>query len=166
VIAEGYASEELPLLEGEIEPEAPPLPVVVSVERVPARKPKALVVDDEDSNAVLVRRALQQAGYDVESTTLSRRALAMMERTSYDVVCADVKMPELNGRELYSRVCQIRPEMARRFIFVTGDIDGEDTMHFLTESRCGYFMKPFNLDQLTAAADALVGRQSAEDLIG
>lgn len=124
----------------------------------PPRKRKALVVDDEESNAALVRRVLAGAGYDVESTTLSRRALVMIERTAYDAVIADVKMPELSGQELYGRVCQIRPEMARRFIFITGDIDGEDTRQFLDQSRCSYFMKPFNLERLTAAVDMLTGQ--------
>ncbi|HXG87205.1 MAG TPA: ATP-binding protein [Vicinamibacterales bacterium] len=129
------------------------------------RKARILVVDDEDSNATLVRRALDQAGYDVESTTLSRRALVMIERTAYDVVIADVRMPELNGQELYSRVCQIRPEMSRRFIFITGDIDSEDTLDFLDRSRCGYFMKPFNLERLTSAVTTLVGGPG-DDRIG
>lgn len=121
----------------------------------PPRRRKALVVDDEESNAALVRRVLAGAGYDVESTTLSRRALVMIERTAYDAVIADVKMPELSGQELYGRVCQIRPEMARRFIFITGDIEGDDTRQFLNETRCTYFLKPFNLDKLTAAVDTL-----------
>jgi two-component system NtrC family sensor kinase len=132
-----------------------PLPVADVV--VVTKKPRALVVDDEDSNAALVRRALDMAGYDVESTTLSRRALQMIERRPYDVVIADVKMPELSGQQLYARVCEIRPEMARRFIFVTGDIDGDDTLEFLERSQCGYFMKPFNLERLTTAVDMLVG---------
>jgi len=131
------------------------------VERGPRRR-KALVVDDEESNAALVRRVLAGAGYDVESTTLSRRALVMMERTAYDAVICDVKMPELSGQELYGRVRQIRPEMARRFIFVTGDIDGEDTRDFLDQSRCSYFMKPFNLERLTAAVDLLTGTRSSD----
>ena len=133
------------------------------VDRTP-RLRKALVVDDEESNAALVRRVLAGAGYDVESTTLSRRALAMMERTTYDAVVCDVKMPELSGQELYGRVCQIRPEMARRFIFITGDIDGEDTRQFLVETRCSYFLKPFNLEKLTAAVDTLTGARSAGNM--
>jgi len=128
------------------------------------RKRKALVVDDEESNAALVRRVLAGAGYEVESTTLSRRALVMMERTAYDAVICDVKMPELSGQELYGRVCQIRPEMARRFIFITGDIDGEDTREFLDQSRCSYFMKPFNLERLTAAVDMLTGTRTPDTI--
>lgn len=128
------------------------------------RKRKALVVDDEESNAALVRRVLAGAGYDVESTTLSRRALVMMERTAYDAVICDVKMPELSGQELYGRVCQIRPEMARRFVFITGDIDGEDTREFLDQSRCSYFMKPFNLERLTAAVDMLTGSRTPDTI--
>lgn len=128
------------------------------------RRRTALVVDDEESNAALVRRVLAGAGYDVESTTLSRRALVMIERNAYDAVIADVKMPELSGQELYGRVCQIRPEMARRFIFITGDIDGEDTREFLDQSRCSYFMKPFNLERLTAAVDTLTGQRSPDTM--
>jgi two-component system, NtrC family, sensor kinase len=125
---------------------------------VPRRK--VLVVDDEESNAALVRRVLVGAGYDAESTTLSRRALVMIEQTAYDAVIADVRMPELSGQELYGRACQIRPEMARRFIFVTGDIDGEDTRPFLDETQCSYFLKPFNLEKLTAAVDTLTASKN------
>jgi len=138
-------------------------PVEPDLEATPRRR-KALVVDDEESNAALVRRVLASAGYDVESTTLSRRALVMIERTAYDAVICDVKMPELSGQELYGRVCQIRPEMARRFIFITGDIDGQDTREFLDETRCSYFMKPFNLERLTAAVDILTGSRSPDTI--
>jgi two-component system NtrC family sensor kinase len=133
------------------------------MEATPRRR-TALVVDDEESNAALVRRVLAAAGYDVESTTLSRRALVMIERSAYDAVICDVKMPELSGQELYGRVCQIRPEMARRFIFITGDIDGQETREFLDESRCSYFMKPFNLERLTAAVDMLTGSRSPDTI--
>jgi signal transduction histidine kinase/ActR/RegA family two-component response regulator len=149
-----------------------PSPVHVSALPEPAREPivgrepRALVVDDEDSNAALVRRALEQAGYEVDSTTLSRRALTMIERAPYDVVVADVKMPELNGQELYERACQIRPEMSRRFIFITGDIDGEETMDFLERCSCAYFMKPFNLERLTSAVDMLVNGGRHDGRIG
>ena len=111
-----------------------------------------------------MRRVLTGAGYEVESTTLSRRALVMIERTPYDAVICDVKMPELGGQELYGRACQIRPEMSRRFIFITGDIDGEDTREFLEQSRCSYFMKPFNLERLTAAVDMLTGRRTPDTI--
>ena len=139
---------------------APPAESAVAA----TRQRKALVVDDEESNAALVRRVLASAGYDVESTTLSRRALVMIERTAYDAVICDVKMPELSGQELYGRVCQIRPEMARRFIFITGDIDGQDTREFLDETRCSYFMKPFNLERLLGAVDLLTGARSPDTM--
>ena len=146
-------------------PQPASYPIATAVEDDPmTRRRKALVVDDEESNAALVRRVLAGAGYDVESTTLSRRALVMIERTAYDAVICDVKMPELSGQELYGRVCQIRPEMARRFIFITGDIDGEDTRQFLDETRCSYFMKPFNLERLTGAVDMLTGARTPDSI--
>ena len=156
VIAATAAAARMPPVEDRPVPPFAPIGDEDDADRTPRRR-TALVVDDEESNAALVKRVLAGAGYDVESTTLSRRALAMIERTAYDAVISDVKMPELSGQELYGRVCQIRPEMARRFIFITGDIDGEDTRQFLTETRCSYFLKPFNLEKLTAAVDTLTG---------
>lgn len=163
IAASSAATGVAPPPEGFVPPPDPVFQIIepdeADVDRSPRRR-TALVVDDEESNAALVRRVLVGAGYDVESTTLSRRALAMIERTAYDAVIADVKMPELSGQELYGRACQIRPEMARRFIFITGDIDGEDTRQFLTQTRCSYFLKPFNLEKLTAAVDTLTGARS------
>ncbi len=175
VMAESLATATAAATVPPARPAADPRPVVPApsfamvpppdddLDRGPRRR-KALVVDDEESNAALVRRVLANAGYDVESTTLSRRALVMIERTAYDAVICDVKMPELSGQELYGRVCQIRPEMSRRFIFITGDIDGEDTREFLDQSRCSYFMKPFNLERLTAAVDMLTGTRSPDTI--
>ncbi len=167
LIAASAAAARTPLLPDH-RPVPPPTFAVIAppeddVDQTPRRR-TALVVDDEESNAALVRRVLAGAGYDVESTTLSRRALVMIERTAYDAVIADVKMPELSGQELYGRVCQIRPEMARRFIFITGDIDGDDTRAFLSETRCSYFMKPFNLEKLTQAVDMLTGVRTPDTL--
>jgi two-component system NtrC family sensor kinase len=167
LIAASSAVARTPLMH-EHRPVPPPAFAVIvppedDVDQTPRRR-KALVVDDEESNAALVRRVLAGAGYDVESTTLPRRALVMIERTAYDAVICDVKMPELSGQELYGRVCQIRPEMARRFLFITGDIDGEDTRKFLGETRCSYFMKPFNLDKLTAAVDTLTGVRTPDTI--
>lgn len=139
-------------------------PAPVEGDAITSARRKALVVDDEESNAALVRRVLAGAGYDVESTTLSRRALVMIERTAYDAVICDVKMPELSGQELYGRICQIRPEMARRFIFITGDIDGEETRQFLDDTRCSYFMKPFNLERLTAAVEMVTGSRTPDTI--
>lgn len=170
VMAESVVAVSAAMASPNVNQRAAPAPVYAKVATPAAevdttpRRRKALVVDDEESNAALVRRVLASAGYDVESTTLSRRALVMIERTPYDAVIADVKMPELSGQELYGRVCQIRPEMARRFIFITGDIDGQDTREFLDETRCSYFMKPFNLERLTAAVDQLTGARSTDTI--
>lgn len=162
VASDAFMAQEAPAARPAAAVHAPPRDNEDAPATVLERKRRALVVDDEDSNAALVRRALDQAGYEVESTTLSRRALVMIERAPYDVVIADVRMPELSGPELFTRACQIRPEMAGRFIFITGDIDGEDTRQFLERSRCSYFMKPFNLERLTAAVDLLVAGRKDE----
>ena len=116
-----------------------------------------LIADDEPSIRHVLTLVLSDKGYEVRAVGDGEEALRELGARSYDAVICDVKMPELSGQELYGRVCQIRPEMARRFIFITGDIEGQDTREFLDETRCSYFMKPFNLERLTSAVDMLTG---------
>ena len=42
--------------------------------------------------------------------------------------------------------------------------DREDTRQFLDESRCSYFVKPFNLERVTAAVDMLTGPRSTDTI--
>jgi FixJ family two-component response regulator len=55
-------------------------------------------------------------------------------------------MPGLDGQGLYEQVCRARPEMARRFIFSTGDLVNPETLAFLRSTGCAYLSKPFKLE--------------------
>jgi len=40
-------------------------------------------------------------------------------------------MPKMNGQEFYRQAIQMKPELARRILFLTGDVVSEDTQAFL-----------------------------------
>jgi CheY-like chemotaxis protein len=51
-------------------------------------------------------------------------------------------MPGMDGREVYNKVEQIKPQLSRRFLFLTGDISDE-SLAFLKSGDRPYLMKPF-----------------------
>jgi CheY-like chemotaxis protein len=73
-------------------------------------------------------------------------ALGLLTRDEPELVVSDLLMPGLSGRELFAWVQAHRPELAGRFVFVTGDTTSEDTRSFLDGTRRPYLMKPFSVE--------------------
>jgi CheY-like chemotaxis protein len=89
-----------------------------------------------------------------DSGTAARALLAANE---YDVVLMDLRMPGLGGEALYRELCQRKPAMAGRVVFVTGDLQGDAARGFLTEAGRRVLGKPFQLDDLAAIVASVTG---------
>jgi signal transduction histidine kinase len=107
-----------------------------------------LVVEDELALAIAVTDALRDAGYAVERASDGERALAMVTAHAFDAVICDLKMPRLDGKAFYRALSAQAPGLARRVIFVTGDVAGTDAEAFLEQSGCRWMAKPFRLGEL------------------
>jgi CheY-like chemotaxis protein len=75
-------------------------------------------------------------------------ALEKLKEHAFDVVICDLKMPRLDGKAFYRMLSVAAPGLARRVIFVTGDVAGTEAEKFLKESRCRWLAKPFRLGDL------------------
>jgi two-component system NtrC family sensor kinase len=107
-----------------------------------------LLVEDETALASAVSDALRDAGYLVQRASDGEEALELMSAHSFDLVVCDLKMPRLDGKAFYRTVTEQSPELARRVIFVTGDVAGTEAGRFLEESGCRWLAKPFRLADL------------------
>jgi PAS domain S-box-containing protein len=107
-----------------------------------------LLVEDERALATAVGEALTDAGLRVEHAGDGEEALACVRQNNYDVVICDLKMPRVDGMMLYRAIAAATPSLARRVIFVTGDVAGADAERFLEESGCRWLAKPFRLGEL------------------
>jgi len=122
---------------------------------------RVLIVDDEPVLRELLMDLLKSAGHEVESARDGRAALRLALEGRFDVILSDLKMPGLDGQGLYESVCRERPEMARRFVFTTGDVVNPDAVGFLQDSGCVYLSKPFKLETILAVVDQAGRRQAA-----
>jgi signal transduction histidine kinase/CheY-like chemotaxis protein len=116
-----------------------------------------LVVEDEEALALAVAESLADAGFKPETARDGEDALARVLEQTFDLVICDLRMPRLNGPSFYRALATRSPALARRVIFVTGDVAGTDAERFLEESGCRWLPKPFRLAELLRLARETLG---------
>src|SRR6185295_9649301 len=106
---------------------------------------RVLVVEDEPALAVAVSEALADAGFTVDRAADGEEGLTRLTEARYDLIVCDLKMPRIDGMQFYRAMAAATPALARRVIFVTGDVAGTDAERFLEETGCRWLSKPFRL---------------------
>jgi signal transduction histidine kinase len=144
---------ELPIREAEAAEESP----AAGADRPAPRGSRTiLVVDDEEVIVELLHEVLEAVGHKVETARSGRQALDKILSDGFDAVISDLKMPGLDGVGLYEEVCSRRPEMARRFVFSTGDLGSAATQEFFRKTGCPYLMKPFDMEAVRSTLDRVL----------
>jgi PAS domain S-box-containing protein len=121
-------------------------------DRAPAAGPRqrVLVVDDEAALADMVGRMLSP-DYEVEVVVEPGAALDRLTTgPAYDIVLCDLMMPRITGMDLYDEATRRRPELAPRFVFMTGGAFTERATDFLATVPNERIDKPFNRAALAA----------------
>jgi two-component system NtrC family sensor kinase len=107
-----------------------------------------LVLEDEPALAAAVTEALTDAGLIVDRAGDGEEGLRRVRMRQYDLIVCDLKMPRVDGMAFFRTLQQTMPDLARRVIFVTGDVAGTEAEKFLEEGRCRWLAKPFRLGDL------------------
>ena len=68
------------------------------------REKRILVVDDEPDNISVFSIGLEDEGFTVDTFTDPQLALSAFKAETYDLLILDIKMPNMNGFELYEKV--------------------------------------------------------------
>lgn len=122
---------------------------------------KVLLVDDEDMLLEMVCDGLKRCGYDVITANSGEAALREIHQHSPDIICTDLKMPGLTGRQLYDWIRTSRPAAARRVVFMTGDIINESLQLFLDQEQLVCLNKPFTLPDLRQTMKKILSEHSS-----
>jgi CheY-like chemotaxis protein len=115
--------------------------------------PTVLIVDDDPQILELEHQILESAGYRVVRATEGPVAIARLALGTYDLLIADLDMPDMNGAEMVRRVRTMRPDL--KVLYVTGHIDTLMDTRSLWEGEA-FLEKPFTLDSLRESVSFLL----------
>jgi CheY-like chemotaxis protein len=101
-----------------------------------------LLIDDEPSFTSGLARLLRHDGHTVDTAANGQLALAHLQAQRYDVVLCDLRMPELDGSDLYAILSRQHAYLRKRVIFLTGDTLGAASTAFLKQCGQPWVYKP------------------------
>ena len=121
-----------------------------------ARSERVLLVDDEQTIVDACAMGLTRAGYLVSSTTNPHEAIELAIRDPFDLLLADIMMPELNGVELLRTIKHLYPDIAG--VMITGHATLEVAIEAMRAGANGFLLKPFTANELRLAVEDALGR--------
>lgn len=119
---------------------------------------RLLVVDDEVDLAEAVARGLRREGYAVDVAHDGEAALDKARYTAYDLICLDITMPRMDGREVCRRLREDPPEEPPRILMLTARDSVEERVAGLDDGADDYLLKPFAFPELSARIRTLLRR--------
>lgn len=117
---------------------------------------RVLVVDDESIVCESYRLALIDAGYDVRTVATGQEAIQACRSERFDVMLADLRMPDMDGMEVAKIVCREFPEL--RVLMITGYPSRESAEQAARLGISDYLQKPLSPERLSEATAAALAR--------
>ena len=109
-------------------------------------KRRILLVDDDLAAMKMVSALLKEDGYAVYATDDGFKALEYFKTHGSDIVLADMKMPELDGIELFYLIREIDPHVPYIIMTAFGTINS--AVEAIKQGVANYLIKPLNYDEL------------------
>ena len=127
------------------------------------RRPRVLALDDEPSIRAFLRKALTAAGMDCSPFQDGAQALEGMRNADFDVMLVDHRMAGMSGTEFYDAAIEFRPGLARRVVFMSGDVLNPDLRGFATLRGIRLLAKPFDIDAVIRIVREVLAAAEAAD---
>jgi len=115
---------------------------------------KILVVDDDFNIRYLMSKILKDRGYSVYTAEDGISALRILGIERFNVLITDLKMPNMDGIELFNRVKELYPQM--HVIFLTGSEYINLISRGLKNDTFYYFEKPVDVKRLKCTLEHLL----------
>jgi len=112
------------------------------------RMGRVLVVDDETAIADAICEFLDLQNITTDKANDGKEALDLIGKNRYDAVISDIRMPGIDGPQLYEKATAIDPYYRTRFLFMSGDLVRDTTQSFVSSLNCPCLAKPFALQVL------------------
>jgi excisionase family DNA binding protein len=113
-----------------------------------------LVVDDEEVVRSLFKKTLEELGHKVVAAETGLKGLKLVEQQDFAMAFLDLKMPGVDGAELFRQIKTIRPQLP--VIIITGYPDSDIMARALAQAPFGLMHKPFNESDIIAAVNTFL----------
>jgi DNA-binding NtrC family response regulator len=119
---------------------------------------RIFVIDDEESMCNFMAIMLQKEGYEVVTSTRPEEAVRKICASPYDLVIADMMMPEMDGLELLK---EVRKQNADQdFIMMTAFASVESAIEAMKHGASDYITKPFKIDEIKIAIKRAINHKT------
>ncbi len=122
------------------------------------RPGRILVVEHDDSNRAVMARLFRSAGHEVTAVASGINAREVLDGHEVDCVVCELHMPTMGGRTFFEQVEETMPQVAGRFVFVTGDFTRPESYEFLQSTGQPVVGKPYDTGDLLAAVATILSR--------
>ena len=121
--------------------------------------PQVLIMEDEMSVAKGLELVLTDEGYIVDLATTGRSALESFSQKAFDLLIADLRLPDIDGIEVIKKVKNSRPET--EVIVVTGYSTVSSAVEAMKLGATDYLSKPFTDDEFMSAVRVALHEKKA-----
>jgi DNA-binding response OmpR family regulator len=123
------------------------------------KEKEILVVDDEPDNASIFTMGLDDGGFKVDSFTDPSLALSKFksDHKKYQLLILDIKMPKMNGFELYEEIRKIDNNIKTCFLTAFGEGYTEEFgRRFSSSINVSFIRKPIRVDDLVKKVNEMI----------
>ncbi|MFC2072995.1 response regulator [Chloroflexota bacterium] len=123
-------------------------------------KANVLVVDDEGIIQALFQDTLEELGHSVVTASTGAEGLEQLKQRDFSLVFLDLKMPGMDGAELFRKIKTIKPELP--VTIITGYPDSDMMARALAQGPFGIMSKPFDESDIITAVNNFLRITTAE----
>ena len=121
---------------------------------------RILVLEDDVALAIMLKQVLQEQNYLVTVVSNGAEGLKQVMANDFDVIVCDMIMPNFPGDLFYLAVARSRPDLSKRFIFMTGHSGDRKIEQFIRRIRGLILWKPFDIHVLFDAIKVINSKRS------
>jgi len=123
-------------------------------------KKKVLIADDDAIMRELLKGILRTAGHTVVGEASNgEQAMAMVEKTSPEVLCLDIHMPKMDGMQCLEALKASTPNLT--IIMISGEATLQVVQEALAKGAGGFIVKPFNAAKVLDTIQRVCAKQAA-----
>ena len=123
-------------------------------QKPPEIKGTILAVDDEEIIRTLFKETLEELGHKIITAEGSQQGLELIKQRDFDLVFVDLKMPGMDGAELFRQIKTIKPRLP--VIIITGYPDSDVMARALAHGPFGVMNKPFSESDIITAVNTFL----------